>query len=546
MIRLLFITLLLSSVIQEVSAQGKYFVSFIDKQGTPYTTQNPSEYLTSKSIERRIKQNISINESDLPVSPQYVQQVEETGANLLYTLKWFNGAVIETFNDDMISQIAELESVKEIQKIYEPGLKSAIMPEEEIFPIYTWAKDPNDYYFYGSSSTQIKMLNGSTLHNRGFRGKGITIGILDAGFYKTNSLAAFDSLWAEERILLTKDFVNPSSNIFEEHSHGMIVLSAMAGNIPGELIGSAPEASYILIRSEDANSEQIIEEYNWAAAAELADSLGVDIINSSLGYYIYDATWQNHEYIQMDGKTTPAARAANFANEKGILVVASAGNEGENDWKHIITPADAYGAIAVGAVNELGQYASFSSIGPSADGRIKPDVVAMGVRTVIQAPTGQIGSANGTSLSAPIISGLAACLWQALPTLTVKELTKRMMEYSSNSTEPNNRVGYGLPNFAMALDSLLEHPNEKYIHLYPNPTKSVVNIYLPKPLAVDSSVQLITATGIVVRKENIMASSIFHTLHIPEKYPSGLYLIKLITGNESMTGRVIKTNYGIE
>jgi subtilisin family serine protease len=326
----------------------------------------------------------------------------------------------------------------------------------------------------------------------------------------------------------------------------MVVLSAMAGNIPGELIGSAPEANYILIRSEDANSEQIIEEYNWAAAAELADSLGVDIINSSLGYYVYDAPWQSYDYTQLDGKTTPAARAANFASEKGILVVVSAGNEGETDWEHINTPADAFGVIAVGAVNEFGQYVSFSSTGPSADGRIKPDVVAMGVRTVIQSPTGQVGSASGTSLSAPIISGLAACLWQALPSLTVKELTQRMIQYSSNSMAPNNQIGYGLPDFAFSLNSVPQHPNGKHIHLYPNPTRSVVHIYLPKPLTVNSSVQIITTAGIVVKKENILSSSIVHTLHIPEKYPSGFYLIKLITGNESMTGRVIKTNYGIE
>lgn len=523
-------------------SQEKYFVSFNDKSSSPFSIERPSEFLSIKSIERRANQGIAIDYSDLPVSPIYLQDVRSTGAKILYPLKWFNGVVIECYGDQMVLQILNLSMVKGLEKVFEPGKKSSILPEEEVFPIYTVQKDPNDYYFYGSSSNQIKMLNGHLLHNNGFRGAGITISVIDAGFNKANTLPAFDSLWHSGRVLKVKDFVNPNSNIFEEHPHGTMVLSTMAGNIPGQLVGTAPEANYILIRSEDANSEQIIEEYNMAAALEYSDSIGVDIINSSLGYYEYDIPWQSHPYSQMNGISTPAAKAVNMASEKGMLVVVSAGNEGALEWKHIITPADALESVAVGAVNYLGDYAFFSSLGPSYDGRVKPDIAAMGQNTVVQSPEGFIGSASGTSLSAPIITGLAACLWQALPSITVKNLRHRIKYSSSDYFTPNIKTGYGIPNFALAIDSLPNISRGNELGIFPNPTTGNVKIIIDEPFQNEARLMLFSSSGELLYSQIIEAQSTTFNLDIPKNYPAGLYVVKIFSDDKSMVGKIIKTS----
>lgn len=540
--KLFLIGLVISLEFQLSYSQEKYFVSFIDKQNNSFSIDKPHEFLSIKSIERRERQGIEIDYTDLPVTQSYIQQVKETGAKVMYTLKWFNGLVVETYGDNMVSQIVNLNFVKEIEKVYEPSTKSSILPDEEIFPIYTYQKDPSDFYFYGSSSPQIKMLNGHILHNKGYKGKGITIGVLDAGFYQSNILPAFDSLWTASRVIDIKDFVNPTSNIFEEHTHGTLVLSVLAANFPGQLIGSAPESSYILIRSEDANTEQIIEEYNWAAGAEFADSSGVDIINSSLGYYNFDAIWQNHTYSSMDGITTPAAKAANFAEEKGILVVVSAGNEGSDAWKYIITPSDAIGALAVGAVNSEGERAYFSSIGPSFDSRVKPDIMAMGESTVVQSPNGNIGSANGTSLSAPVISGLAACLWQALPNVGVRELISRIKYSSSFFDNPNYFMGYGIPNFALALDSLPNINSDNDLGIFPNPTSGNSKVIISKPFSIESKLVLISSSGETIFSKTIEPNSSTVSFEIPKKYPSGLYIVKIISGEKSLVGKIVKIN----
>lgn len=525
---------------QHLIGQEKYFVEFVDKNGTPFTIDNPSEFLSPKSVERRERQGIAVIETDLPVSPTYIHNLKGTGAKVLYTLKWFNGAVVEVGNSSILDALESLSFVSNITKVYEATAKSTETPDEDIYKAYSAAFDKQDYYNYGSSANQIKMLNGHMLHNLGFRGKGVTIGVLDGGFLKADILPAFDSLWIFNRIVYTKDFVNPKSDIFQEHSHGMLVLSAMGANIPGAIIGTAPEANYVLIRCEDTSSEQIIEEYNWAVAAELADSLGVDIINSSLGYYDFDATWQNHTYANMDGKSTPIAQAANFAAAAGLLVVASAGNEATYDWKYIITPADAMECVAVGAVNEKGNYANFSSIGPSADGRVKPDISAQGIRTTVQATNGAIGTADGTSLSAPIISGLAACLWQAMPSLTSKELRNRIIRSASLFSNPNFQLGYGIPDFFAAMDSVSQPKGDKNLIIFPNPAKNKVRIMLPLPINTEYTVMLATSTGMIVHYEESKSESLEHTLLIPDRLPSGIYFVQLRSNYGKSMGRIMK------
>jgi subtilisin family serine protease len=539
--RLFLILVIILLLSQKANGQDKYFVSFIDKNGTPYSVENPEEFLSQKSIERRVRQGIEITEKDLPVSPEYIEQVQGTGATVLYPLKWFNGILVETSSNEIVQEILNLDPVLMVEQIFEYGLKAQSLPDDEFFPVYNVKEDPKDYYNYGSSSTQIKMLSGHSLHNLGYRGKGMTIAVLDAGFFNVNSLPAFDSLNTEGRLIFTRDYVNPNSNIYEEHTHGMIVLSAMAGNIPGQLIGTAPEADYILIRTEDGLSEQIIEEYNWAAGAELADSLGADVINSSLGYYTFDAQWQNHVYEDMDGQTTPVALAANIAAEVGMLVVASAGNEGNSAWQHIISPSDGLYCIAVGAVDENGQYVSFSSIGPSADGRVKPDVAAMGRGTVVQGTNGEISSASGTSLSAPIISGLATCLWQALPNITVADLRERIHYSSSIYENPNPLIGHGLPNFFNAMYPLnvASDIDNSQLNIFPNPSNGKIMVSLPWQNSTEHSIRVMTIEGKTIINQNFTQTSPVYSIDIPSNYPSGLYLIKLTSKHGTKFGKVI-------
>jgi len=443
--------LLMGTSLFKLVGQEKYFVEFVDKKGSSHSIHAPSTYLSGKAIERREKQNISITENDLPVSSTYLHEVRRLGVDILFTSKWLNGVVVENPSARQVRQLNKRPFVKEVLKIFDPDIKGTPTPEFPTYSAYTELNDSSNYYNYGSAVVQVEMVNGHHLHNLGYRGKGITIAVLDAGFYKANTLPAFDSLWANKRIVFEKDVVDTNTNIYQENSHGMLVLSVMGANIDGQMVGTAPEASYVLIRCEDTSSEQVIEEYYWAKAAEMADSIGADVINSSLGYYNYDAPYQALSYNELDGKTTPIARAANTAGLLGMLVVVSAGNEALTDWKHIITPADAHECIAVGAVNRKEELAAFSSLGPTYDGRIKPDVVALGEGTVVQTPSGEIGAVDGTSISAPIVSGFAACLWQALPHLTAKELAHIMLQSGSRSSKPNNSMGYGIPDFSKAI-----------------------------------------------------------------------------------------------
>lgn len=520
--------------------QGKYFVQFANKAHSPYSLDKPLDFLSQKSIERRLRQGIALNEADLPVSPKYVKSISDAGARVLYTLKWFNGVVAEIPTPEAHSQIQGQAWVTSILPIYVPSSKQGAMPELDTDPLFPRTKaGADDYYDYGGANDQVLMLKGNKLHNQGFRGQGMTIAVLDAGFMRVDSLRAFNTLRTNGRITGEYDFVNPLSNIYDEHGHGMIVLSVMAGHLPGELVGTAPEAEYILIRTENAHSEQVVEEYNWAAGAELADSLGADIINSSLGYFIYDVPEQSHTYADLDGVTTIVARAANQAARVGMLVVTSAGNEGNSSWKHIISPADGLYCLAVGAVDRQAQYVSFSSIGPSPDGRVKPEVVAMGNEVAIQALDGTVGSASGTSLSAPIVSGLAACLWQAFPHLSVAELRSRII-LSSNGLS-DSRLGHGIPNFYRALtgEGIPPQTNIKSLWLYPNPATNHVSVLLPPVFTNSSTLTLYNLGGSMVFGDRISTYSPIHEFAIPSGTPSGCYLVTVTHGGLMLSGKLM-------
>lgn len=523
------------------SAQDKYFVKFTDKDNSTYSIENPSAFLSERAISRRTKQGISITQEDLPVNSTYVQQVQNTGAIVDYNLKWFNGVVVTITNSNQLTSIQNLSFVSTTNKIYQSGVKGSKLTYEKCKAISPEKKVPSTLELnYGNSSNQIKMMNGHILHNAGFLGEGIQIAVIDAGFWDVDSHQAFDSLRTRSRILGTKDFINPNSNIYQEDSHGMMVLSTMGGYIAGQLIGTAPRAKYWLIRTENASVEQIYEEYAWAAGAEFADSVGADIINTSLGYSTFDVESQNHPYSELDGSKTPITKAANIAATKGMVVVVSAGNEGNDDWYYISAPADSPNVLTVGAVDKYRNKATFSSFGPTADGRIKPDVCAMGQAAVVASTSGLTGTNNGTSFSSPIMAGMIACLWQAKPTLTSTEIIQLVKASSSNASSPNNSIGYGIPDFSTTVGVNSEIIGSNEIVIFPNPFNDAIKLRLPEiaeGLAEYSVISIIGKT-IVKKEENVFNH--YLEINLPTSTPTGNYIIKVISGSKVYFAKAVK------
>ena len=352
----------------EQTAPAKYRIEFTDKNNTPYSLNAPDAFLSAKALERRNKQEIPLTFNDLPVTPAYLDSLTASGARVLTVSKWFNAATIQVFDDLALQKIATLTFVKKNYALKSSGGKSPNEPEGQSgIQAIEASSDLN----YGPSWWQTAIHNGHLLHNKGYTGRNITIAVIDGGFYHVNELPAFERLRENGQILGNRDFVDAAADVYAENSHGMSVLSIIGGYIPGELVGTAPDASFWLLRSEDVSSEYKIEEDNWIAAAEFADSVGADIINTSLGYARFDDPLQNHTYAEMDGNTTRISRAADLAASKGMLVVVSAGNQGNIAWKYITAPADADSVLTIGAIDQTGLVAEFSSRGPSSDGQGK-------------------------------------------------------------------------------------------------------------------------------------------------------------------------------
>lgn len=512
----------------KVAPQNLYFVQFRDKQNGQYDISSPSNFLSQRALDRRLAQGIAVDSSDLPVSSSYIQQVANLGCNVKYSTKWLNGAVVEA-NAAQLQLLGQLSPVAEILHIYNASSKNISVDE----------KNGGGELDYGSSATQIQMLNGHVLHSNGFLGDGYLIAVLDAGFLNVDIHHAFDSIRQNGQILGTRDFVNPTSDIYREYYHGAAVLSTIAGNVDGQLIGTAPRANFWLIRTEDSRSEQLVEEYSWVAGAELADSVGADIINTSLGYSEFDDTLQNHVYADMNGSTAAITRGANKAAKCGMLVVVSAGNEGSSNWHYISAPADSPHVLTVGAVSSTGTVTSFSSRGPTSDGRIKPDVCAMGQSTVIATGTNSISTGNGTSFSAPIVAGMVACLWQANPELTRTELIELIRESSTFYSSPNNDIGYGIPNFACTLNCN-EHTEPMGYTVFPNPAKDVLNIMLPTGGDAIVLVSVSTMLGRVVFESRMGVELGNLEIKLPKAMKHGLYIVSVVCGNKTFTSKFVK------
>jgi len=543
------ILLFLPFALRAQVAPEKYWVQFTDKDNTPYSIAAPEAFLSPRAIARRVRQDIAIKERDLPIDPNYITQVRATGAELLSTSKWMNAITVRISNPTMLQQVLALPFVVNHEPVGKQRSAAGEWSKGEVMQESAKAMDelPLDED-YGPAFNQIDMLRGVQLHRQGLMGQGMMIAVLDGGFTSTDVLPVFDSLRQDGRLVGTWDVVARNANVYGYSGHGTAVLSTMAANIPGTMIGTAPKASYLLIRTEDTDSEFPIEEDFWIAGAEYADSAGADIINTSLGYSTFDDMAYDHTYADMDGQTTHAARGANIAAATGMLLVTSAGNSGNNPWLYISTPADADSTLAIGAVNPEGGYASFSSIGPSADGRVKPNVCAQGQQAIVANTQGTINPSNGTSFAGPILAGMAACLWQGSPNATNMEIFSSIEQSAHLYNAPTAQLGHGIPNFTLARLALaVRSPENIYrdqlLTSYPNPFNDVVAGEFYCALGQQLEVRLVNALGQVIRSQGAKGcETCIHTFRFDGlgAMPVGVYFLQVLGGDAEFASKVIK------
>lgn len=459
------ITLLLLMVFspQAQAQMTEYWVYFEAKEHAESWLKEGRVALSDRALEKRFLRGIPLDAKDVAVWPEHVERIQSMGAQLLGTSRWMNAAVVRW--EGPTEPLATLPFVKKLEPVR--YWMSGLAEGQGIQSLN-----------YGNSRNQIELMEGDFLHDQGFTGAGMRIAVLDAGFGNTNIIEAFDSLLTQGRLVDTRDFVNGDNNVYDGGgTHGTAVLSTMAANVSGVLVGTAPHAEYALYTTENVVSETRQEEYNWLFGAERADSLGCDIINSSLGYYEFDNPNDNYTYEDLDGNTTVVSRAADWAASRGLLVVCSAGNEGFGAWGRIVSPCDGDSVFCIGGVSLTGNYVPFSSRGPSADGRVKPNVVAAAASVQVVNTSNIPTPANGTSFSSPLIAGMLACVWQKYPSKSNWEIMRAVEAIGHNALTPDSLVGYGLPNFAQ-IDGVLstEEPSLQSLEIkvFPNPSSGTI------------------------------------------------------------------------
>ena len=467
------ITLLFATAVF-AQTPAKYWVAFTDKKGTPYSIDKPEAFLSPRAIELRRAHGIAIDERDLPVNPDYVRQVLalDTAARCFTTTKWLNGMTVYALREDMKEAIEKLPFVDSVQRtdvpkeLLPPAGPAYVFPGSGGQPTCSYQSDiqkTNDFE-YGNATKQVRVNNVHWLHRMGFRGEGMQMMILDGGFQNIDTISCFEIMRNDHRLLGARNFVEPEKDPMRKHSHGTMVLSCIASYLPGKLVGTAPMVQVHVAQTEESGSEDRVEEDNWVAGVEYADSLGCQVLNSSLGYTVFDDSVNQRTYADMTGEVSRASRASTIAAAKGLLICNSAGNEGGGKWKYIGAPADAKDILSVGAVNVKRKRAYFSSFGPTADGRIKPDACAVGRNTYVSTPVGIITMADGTSFSSPMLSGMVTCLWQAFPGKSNYEIIEAVRRSGDRNislngrpiTQPdsNDGYGYGITDFLCAYNLL--------------------------------------------------------------------------------------------
>lgn len=513
------------------STPDTYWVQFTDKVSTPYSIDQPEAYLSPRAIQRRVQQGIAIDDMDLPVDPAYVQAVLALGDVEIHNKsKWLNAITIRT-NDPAV-----LDALQTLPFVLNVSNTRSLMPSDPARNKFAGLEAVSERDLeYGDSFGQVSMMNGHLLHAENSQGQGMLIGVLDSGFENVDEIPAFDALRARGGIRAISDQVDHDGEVYQDHWHGRSVLSCMAAIVDGALIGTAPQADYVLVRTENADVEFIGEEDNWISGAEYCDSLGVDILNSSLGYTSFDDSLQNHTYGDLDGATARISIAAGIAARKGMIPVISAGNQGNSEWLHISAPADAIDVLSVGATGAQGQYAFFSSQGPSADGRVKPDVSAMGWGTTAIGPAATvIEPVNGTSFSSPLVAGLVACLWQRHPQRMAQDIMDAVRRSASQYATPDSELGHGIPDF-YAADLLLElttavpERETKGLIVFPMPFTSGFTVQLPSDHIGPLRFELFDMSGRSVWSRSISSSSSTVLLQdqLLARLGPGTYLLRL-------------------
>lgn len=551
----------------------RHIVQFTDKKGTAFSLANPSGFLSAKAIERRTRQKITVDSTDLPVSAVYMDSIRNVpGVTVLNTSRWLNQVLIRITDQAALTKINSFPFVKITAPVASTIRPDEQLPRQQKFPEPriidnnpgssavngangSTGVEGDNTLNYGNSFNQIHLHEGEFLHNLGFTGNGITIAILDAGFLNYKTSTSYDSLRATNRILGEWDYVKNEASVTEDHFHGANCFAILAANKPGIVMGSAPHASYYLLRTEDAATEYPVEEQNWVAAAEFADSAGVDMITSSLGYSDFDDPSFNHSYAQRDGNTSIITRGADMAAKKGILVTNSAGNSGgaAGEAKFISCPADGDSVLAVAATTVTGVMASFSSWGPNGAGKQKPNIASVGQGTVFANPNGNLSSGNGTSYSNPLICGLIACLWQAFPEFTNMEIIDAVQKSSHKYINPDDRFGYGIPNFRTAhallqqkrdLQKLQSILADDWIKPYPVPFQQQLNLLLKAPATGNATVELIDVLGRLIEKKELKSLSggqvYFIEFNNLLKLKPGVHFIRYTQGENKSLLKVIK------
>ncbi|MBQ6307671.1 MAG: S8 family peptidase [Bacteroidales bacterium] len=521
-------------------ATNIYWVQFTDKENSPYSIDNPEAYLSPRALQRRANLGIGIDEYDIPVNPQYLQAVADCGAELLNPSKWLNGVSVYVTDPAVIEAINALGFVQVVRNC--PNDPKAQEMKERWMANEMKAVEGSRGFrgYYGGAEAQATQLKIDVLHEQGYDGTGVVIAILDGGFIGAESHACLDNMREEGRLLGIRDFVYGSSSVYSQSTHGTSCLSTMAAYVPNQMVGTAPKASYYLLHTEDGPSENIVEEYNWVSGAEYADSLGVDVCSTSLGYIDFDMSQWDHPFEHFDGHTAPMTIGAEIAASRGMICMNAAGNEGDGTCTLGI-PADAEHILTVGAVDENGFRADFSSVGPTYDGRIKPDVMAMGEGTYVASGDGgwwPYYNGNGTSFATPVLAGAVACLRQACPYASVQEICDVVRSCGNRADNPDNKYGYGIPDFSQAFELLHveEAPvqNNNLITVYPNPSQGEMHVVLNEGAKAELTVfdfmgcQLYTYTFNGLNHTTL--ETYLNTLD------SGIYFIKAVSdlGNQTL------------
>jgi len=516
-------------------SQNHRFMVFFQEKNSSYNIEDPQEFLSQRAIDRRTRQGIEITMEDLPVSQEYISSLEALGVQVFYTTKWMNGALIQT-DSTTLTAIGALSFVSTVELVAPGPLMAA--PE-------TFQKYPNGIQHGRIQSTELQnhLLGIDLMQQEGFTGEGMLIGVFDGGFLGVDEIPSFGRLFQNDQVISTFDFVGNNVDPYRYDDHGTKVLSVIGAYDPGIFTGGAYDADFILFVTEDVSGEYRVEEYNWLFAAEMADSIGVDIISTSLGYHVFDDPDMNYSTDDMDGMTAAVSKAAKIAASKGILLTVSAGNEGNSSWMTITAPADVADILTVGAISEDSVKASFSSVGPTADGRIKPDVVALGVSTAVINRHGNMVFNNGTSFSAPQIAALSAGVWQANPDFNYLQVIQAIRESGHQSQSADLQTGFGIPNYYETKKLVLatDEPGDQwFLKLYPNPVTNSLFILTELPLStVTLFIHNIEGKKYFESKlENIPAFTEF-SMELP-LLSAGIYLVTALTEESAGTYRLIK------